>query len=115
MGIRGLTGAAATCCLRCDKTLMTHHMSSSETCGQFADPKLIVKRVQSAKVSPLNQKQWSLALECGHEKWVTSKSRPSRKTAECEPCKVNLRSQKAKDPCTGCGEVHDVSQKCWTF
>lgn len=115
MGIRGLTGAASTCCLRCGKTLMTHHMSAPETCGQFAHPKLAKKAVKSAKVSPLNPLRWSLDLECGHEVWVTAKRKPTAKTADCGPCKDQFRNQKAKDPCTGCGEVHDASARCWTF
>jgi len=44
------------------------------------------KKVLRAFRSPLNPQRWCLTLECGHEVWVTSKSRPKRQTAKCENC-----------------------------
>jgi hypothetical protein len=36
--------------------------------------------------SPLNRRQWCLEMACGHEVWVTSTAKPSRKVARCERC-----------------------------
>lgn len=41
------------------------------------------QNVVSVKQSPLNALRWCLALSCGHETWITSKRRPTRKRAEC--------------------------------
>ena len=35
--------------------------------------------IQSAKRSPMNAELWLLVLECGHEQWVTQKTRPRRR------------------------------------
>ncbi len=35
--------------------------------------------IRSAVRSPLNSGQWLLTLECGHEQWVTQKTRPRRR------------------------------------
>ena len=51
----------------------------------FGCPRVRVK-VLSAKISPLNPRQWSLSLACGHEKWVTAKRKPAAKTAYCAKC-----------------------------
>lgn len=42
--------------------------------------------------SPLNRQRWLLQLECGHEEWITSKSRPQRQTMTCQTCKREARS-----------------------
>lgn len=36
--------------------------------------------------SPMNSMRWLLSLSCGHEVWITAKSRPKRKTVKCETC-----------------------------
>ncbi len=36
--------------------------------------------------SPLNPLRWCLSLNCGHERWVTSKARPARRAARCNRC-----------------------------
>lgn len=36
--------------------------------------------------SPLNKQQWSLDLECGHEQWITSATKPNKKTMHCRTC-----------------------------
>lgn len=36
--------------------------------------------------SPMNPLRWLLTLSCGHETWVTSKARPSRREAACAYC-----------------------------
>lgn len=46
-------------------------------------PKRVVRRVTQ---SPMNPHRWLFDLECGHEEWVTSKTRPARKRAECGKC-----------------------------
>lgn len=48
---------------------------------------LVEQRVKSVHKSPMNPKQWCLTLECGHEVWVTSKSKPERKIVACDACK----------------------------
>ena len=51
--------------------------------------KRVVKQemtVQRVDQSPMNPKRWCLTLGCGHEIWVTSKSRPQRMKAMCDTC-----------------------------
>lgn len=43
-------------------------------------------KVISVKRSPLNPRQWHMALECGHDQWVTSSNKPSRKKQYCATC-----------------------------
>lgn len=45
-----------------------------------------IRNVLSAKVSPLNPRQWNCSLDCGHDVWVTSKRRPTRKRLRCPRC-----------------------------
>ena len=49
------------------------------------------------KQSPLNKLQWCLGLRCGHDAWVTSKSRPKRKTARCSKCAGNAAAYHGDD------------------
>ena len=42
--------------------------------------------VVSATQSPMNALRWSLSLSCGHDVWVTSKSKPTRKLWLCARC-----------------------------
>jgi len=44
------------------------------------------QRVKRVTQSPLNPQRWCLELECGHDEWVTSKTRPKRAKAECSTC-----------------------------
>ena len=44
--------------------------------------------VTSVTRSPMNPHQWLLGLVCGHDKWVTCKSRPTRKTQYCADCAI---------------------------
>lgn len=45
-----------------------------------------IKNVIKVTQSPMNHHRWCLDLECGHDKWVTSKRRPTRKTTDCDKC-----------------------------
>jgi len=45
-----------------------------------------VRKVVKVTRSPMNPKRWSLDLECGHELWLTSDRKPSRKSALCPKC-----------------------------
>ena len=44
------------------------------------------KKVLKVTQSPMNPKRWCLDLECGHEQWVTSNKKPTRKTISCDRC-----------------------------
>lgn len=46
--------------------------------------------VQSVKQSPMNAMRWMLTLSCGHETWVTSKSKPKRMKEFCPTCVVSF-------------------------
>lgn len=39
--------------------------------------------VVSIRQSPVNGLRWLLLLKCGHVLWITAKTRPTRKTADC--------------------------------
>lgn len=43
-------------------------------------------RIETVKQSPLNALRWCLQLDCGHDQWVTAKSRPTRRTIRCSRC-----------------------------
>ena len=45
-----------------------------------------VVEVLRATQSPMNAQRWVLDLSCGHEVWITARSRPKRKTIRCEKC-----------------------------
>lgn len=47
------------------------------------DEGMAVERVDR---SPMNKLQWCVALQCGHEAWVTRKARPTAKRMRCEEC-----------------------------
>jgi len=54
-------------------------------------------RIESVKQGPLNPLRWCLQLDCGHDQWVTAKSRPTRQTIRCGRCadraaELNARS-----------------------
>ena len=38
--------------------------------------------------SPMNPKRWCLELACGHEAWITTVRRPTRKSAVCYDCRA---------------------------
>ena len=42
------------------------------------------RKVVRVDRSPMNPMRWSLTLECGHEVWVTQKTRPTRMYVTCE-------------------------------
>ena len=50
-----------------------------------------VRRVMRADQSPMNPTRWCLGLDCGHEEWVYSLSRPTRTTEYCDKCRALLR------------------------
>lgn len=56
--------------------------------------------IESVKQSPLNGNRWSLALNCGHDVWITSKSRPTRKSIRCTTCIEKLRRSHSGDNCS---------------
>jgi hypothetical protein len=51
--------------------------------------------VLSVKPSPLNHLQWNVSLDCGHDVWITRRSRPSLKKLRCEKCEAR---PPAKEP-----------------
>ena len=53
------------------------------------------KIVKDAIQSSLNPRRWSVVMECGHETWVTARSRPKRAT--CKKCISGV----AKHPAPG--------------
>lgn len=44
------------------------------------------KAVLKITQSPLNKLRWSIDLECGHEQWVTSHTKPKKKRMLCRDC-----------------------------
>jgi len=47
----------------------------------------VVKRnVTRVDQSPMNRLRWLLTLACGHEVWITSRSRPRRAKSACPTC-----------------------------
>lgn len=67
------------------------HVLAAFGCAQVA--------VKSAKVSPLNPKQWNVSLECGHDIWVTTKRKPRMKSAYCIKCSEALdKASVTKEP-----------------
>ena len=52
--------------------------------ASFGQP---MRKILGVKQSPLNPLQWNVSLDCGHDVWMTRRSKPSRKTLRCEKCK----------------------------
>jgi hypothetical protein len=50
------------------------------------------QRVLYTDQSPMNPVRWCLTLECKHEIWVTSKSKPMRLFANCPLCADKVRA-----------------------
>jgi hypothetical protein len=50
-------------------------------------PPLARRDVVRVTQSPMNPKRWALDLSCGHEVWVTARTKPSRKTELCGRCR----------------------------
>ena len=48
--------------------------------------RLPVKAVTRVDRSPMNPIRWCLTLECGHEEWINSKSKPKRQLQGCTRC-----------------------------
>lgn len=44
------------------------------------------RRVVQVTQSPMNERQWLLTLECGHDQWHTARHRPSRREVRCLKC-----------------------------
>ncbi len=64
----------------------------SDTPTRREDPYV---RVVSVTQSPLNAVRWMLTLSCGHEVWITSKTRPKRHGGiKCVSCLACLMSEK---------------------
>jgi hypothetical protein len=53
-------------------------------------------KIQNVKQSPLNEKQWCCQLDCGHDQWVTSNRRPTRKTLVCDKCAARMKEMGAQ-------------------
>lgn len=51
-----------------------------------------MKTVTRADQSPMNDKQWLVVLECGHERWLTSNKSPAE--AKCYECERECRAPK---------------------
>ena len=56
-------------------------------------PKIIPSHVESVKQSPLNAFRWCLALDCGHDQWITAKHRPTRQTLRCIACSAKAAAR----------------------
>lgn len=63
--------------------------------------------------SPMNRKRWVLKLSCGHEVWITSTSKPTRKEADCHECSRRNASG-VKDSCDQYRNIGGVRFECWT-
>lgn len=48
--------------------------------------KIPTSRIEAIRQSPMNPKQWCCQLDCGHDQWITAKSRPTRQTLRCDRC-----------------------------
>lgn len=46
---------------------------------------MVIERIDP---SPMNPQRWCLQLSCGHEEWVTSKSKPTRRAIRCSKCET---------------------------
>ena len=55
--------------------------------------KLSAVTVLRVDQSPLNARRWSLSLSCGHDEWVTSVKKPTRKTAQCSECSTRTKRE----------------------
>lgn len=64
------------------------HMRSLQAATAKAAAKA-PRRVVRVTQSPMNAKQWSLDLACGHDKWVTAARKPKRPWEDCEECARN--------------------------
>lgn len=49
-------------------------------------PPYVMRAVVRVNQSPLNERQWCLELECGHEKWETAKRKPQILKISCWEC-----------------------------
>jgi len=50
-----------------------------------------LRRVVRTARSPMNNHQWCLELECGHDAWVTAKRQPRRTVFGCEKCRSTFK------------------------
>jgi hypothetical protein len=65
-------------CDRCKRTAVFK--------AALARPLAKLQKVVRVDQSPLNPQRWCLTLECGHEAWVNSTRKPTRKSASCGRC-----------------------------
>ena len=52
--------------------------------------KALTANVNRVTQLPMTTKLWCLELDCGHDRWVISKSKPKRKIAKCGVCKMGV-------------------------
>lgn len=57
------------------------------------------------KQRPMNERRWLLALECGHEYWITRARRPRAHKAKCLICATK------PEPSTGSGSPEPKPQE----
>lgn len=58
------------------------------------DRPVLASRVESVRQSPLNERVWVLALDCGHDVSITANRRPQRKMIVCWKCKGKARGSR---------------------
>ena len=49
------------------------------------------RAVVMVRPSPLNDQRWNVEFSCGHEVWVTRKSRPKAATMICPDCDLEAK------------------------
>jgi hypothetical protein len=47
---------------------------------------IAMRQVMRVDQSPMNPKQWCLTMSCGHETWVTRRTRPKIRFTACAKC-----------------------------
>jgi hypothetical protein len=55
------------------------------------------RAVIDVKQSPGNRHEWILTLECGHQKWIVTNGRPTKKSVRCMKCRSDFRVAKGGD------------------
>jgi len=53
----------------------------------------MLRNVMRVDRSPLNRMRWCLHLVCGHDEWMTSRTRPLRKHHWCSICALDERKR----------------------
>jgi hypothetical protein len=52
----------------------------------MSEHKLALRQVVRIDQSPMNARQWCVQLSCGHDEYVTRKSKPQMKFMICQKC-----------------------------